>query len=83
MGVLLYPDEPFKKSEDENRDGEPLATARAAADGQDVRIGGGRTVVREFLAAGLVEVPPLDPELLPTGRRPLYQWAWSLLPSGS
>ncbi|TRW45313.1 dihydrofolate reductase family protein [Georgenia yuyongxinii] len=34
---------------------EALATARAAADGQDVRIGGGPTVVREFLAAGLVD----------------------------
>ena len=32
-----------------------LETARAAADGQDVRIGGGATVVRDFLAAGLVD----------------------------
>ena len=32
-----------------------LATARAAADGKDVRIGGGPTVVRDFLAAGLVD----------------------------
>jgi dihydrofolate reductase len=32
-----------------------LETARAAADGQDVRIGGGPTVVRDFLAAGLVD----------------------------
>jgi dihydrofolate reductase len=32
---------------------EALETARAAAGGQDVRIGGGATVVREFLAAGL------------------------------
>ena len=32
-----------------------LATARAAADGKDVRIGGGPTVIREFLAAGLVD----------------------------
>ena len=32
-----------------------LAVAREAADGQDVRIGGGPTVVREFLAAGLVD----------------------------
>lgn len=32
-----------------------LAVARDAADGQDVRIGGGPTVVREFLAAGLVD----------------------------
>ena len=29
--------------------------AREAADGQDVRIGGGPTMVREFLAAGLVD----------------------------
>jgi dihydrofolate reductase len=34
---------------------EALDTAREAADGQDVRIGGGPTVVREFLAAGLVD----------------------------
>ncbi len=32
-----------------------LRTARAAADGRDVRIGGGPTVVRDFLAAGLVD----------------------------
>ena len=32
-----------------------LETAREAADGQDVRIGGGATVIREFLAAGLVD----------------------------
>lgn len=32
-----------------------LATAREAADGQDVRIGGGPTMLREFLAAGLVD----------------------------
>ena len=32
-----------------------LETARAAADGSDVRIGGGPTVVRDFLAAGLVD----------------------------
>ncbi len=32
-----------------------LATARAAAGGRDVRIGGGPTVVRDFLAAGLVD----------------------------
>ena len=32
-----------------------LAVARAAADGQDVRIGGGPTMLREFLAAGLVD----------------------------
>jgi len=34
---------------------EALETARAAADGRDVRIGGGATVVRDFLAAGLVD----------------------------
>jgi dihydrofolate reductase len=32
-----------------------LATARAAADGKDVRIGGGATVIRQFLAAGLID----------------------------
>jgi dihydrofolate reductase len=32
-----------------------LAAARKAADGKDVRIGGGSTVIREFLAAGLVD----------------------------
>lgn len=32
-----------------------LQTAREAAGGQDVRIGGGPTVVRDFLAAGLVD----------------------------
>ena len=35
---------------------EALATARAAAAGLDVRLGGGATVVRDFLAAGLVDV---------------------------
>lgn len=34
---------------------EALATARAAADGKDVRIGGGPTVIREFLAARLID----------------------------
>ena len=34
---------------------EALETAREAADGQDVRIGGGPTVWRDFLAAGLVD----------------------------
>ena len=34
---------------------EALETARAAADGQDVRLGGGATVIRDFLAAGLVD----------------------------
>jgi dihydrofolate reductase len=33
---------------------EALETAREAADGQDVRIGGGPTTLRDFLAAGLV-----------------------------
>jgi dihydrofolate reductase len=32
-----------------------LAVAREAADGRDVRIGGGPTMLREFLAAGLVD----------------------------
>jgi dihydrofolate reductase len=35
--------------------GEALETARAAAGGQDVRLGGGPTMIREFLAAGLVD----------------------------
>ena len=34
---------------------EALATARDAAGGQDVRVGGGVTVLRDFLAAGLVD----------------------------
>jgi len=34
---------------------EALARAVAVADGQDVRVGGGATVVRDFLAAGLVD----------------------------
>ncbi len=34
---------------------EALETAREAADGQDVRIGGGPTTLREFLAAGLID----------------------------
>jgi len=34
---------------------EALDAARAAADGRDVRIGGGPTTIREFLAAGLVD----------------------------
>jgi dihydrofolate reductase len=32
-----------------------LDTAREAAGGQDVRIGGGPTVIRDFLAAGLID----------------------------
>ncbi|MCB0873296.1 MAG: dihydrofolate reductase family protein [Thermoleophilia bacterium] len=35
---------------------EALDLARDAADGLDIRIGGGPTVVRDFLAAGLVDV---------------------------
>jgi dihydrofolate reductase len=34
---------------------EALETARQAADGQDVRLGGGPTMIRDFLAAGLVD----------------------------
>jgi dihydrofolate reductase len=34
---------------------EALKTAREAAGGLDVRIGGGATVIREFLAAGLID----------------------------
>ena len=34
---------------------EALETAREAAGGQDVRIGGGASVVRDFVAAGLVD----------------------------
>ncbi len=34
---------------------EALDTARAAAGGQDVRLGGGATVIREFFSAGLVD----------------------------
>jgi dihydrofolate reductase len=34
---------------------EALEVARDAASGRDVRIGGGPTVVRSFLAAGLVD----------------------------
>jgi dihydrofolate reductase len=34
---------------------EALKTAREAADGRDVRIGGGPTVIRDFFAAGLVD----------------------------
>ena len=33
-----------------------LKTARQAAGGQDVRIGRGPTTIRDFLAAGLVEI---------------------------
>ena len=34
---------------------EALETARQAACGQDVRLGGGATMIREFIAAGLVD----------------------------
>ncbi len=34
---------------------EALETAREAANGQDVRLGGGAAVIRDFLAAGLVD----------------------------
>jgi dihydrofolate reductase len=34
---------------------EALETARKAADGKDVRLGGGPTTIRDFLAAGLVD----------------------------
>jgi dihydrofolate reductase len=34
---------------------EALDTARKAADGQDVRIGGGATVIRDFVAARLID----------------------------
>ncbi|GAA3383674.1 dihydrofolate reductase family protein [Cryptosporangium minutisporangium] len=34
---------------------EALETARKAAEGQDVRIGGGATMIRDFLAAGLID----------------------------
>ena len=34
---------------------EALETAGEAADGKDVRIGGGPTVIRDFLAAGLID----------------------------
>jgi dihydrofolate reductase len=34
---------------------EALDAAREAADGKDVRIGGGATVVRDYLAAGLID----------------------------
>ncbi len=34
---------------------EALAQVREAANGQDVRIGGGATMIREFLAAGLID----------------------------
>ncbi|HET6302385.1 dihydrofolate reductase family protein [Microbacterium sp.] len=35
---------------------EAVATAKEAAGGRDVRLGGGATMIREFLAAGVVDV---------------------------
>jgi dihydrofolate reductase len=51
---------------------EALKTAREAAGGQDVRIGGGPTIIREFLAAGLIDHMhiALVPILLGRGVRP-------------
>ena len=48
---------------------EALETAREAADRQDIRLGGGATVIREFFAAGLADhlAPP------PGGEHPLVQ----------
>jgi dihydrofolate reductase len=34
---------------------EALETARKAADGQDIRLGGGPSVIRDFFAAGLID----------------------------
>jgi dihydrofolate reductase len=34
---------------------EALGAAREAADNRDVRIGGGPTIIRDFLAAGLID----------------------------
>lgn len=50
---------------------EALVAARNAACGQDVRIGGGATIVRDFLAAGLVDQMHivLVPILLGRGER--------------
>ena len=52
---------------------EVLALAQEAADGLDVRLGGGPTVVREFLAAGLVDYLHLVqvPMVIGRGVRPL------------
>jgi dihydrofolate reductase len=48
-----------------------LETARAAAGGQDVRLGGGPTMIRDVLAAGLVDHlhPVVVPILLGRGMR--------------
>src|SRR4029434_4136972 len=52
---------------------EALETAREAADGQDVRIGGGPTIIRDFLAARLIDHAHMVvvPILLGRGRTPL------------
>ena len=38
------------------RPAQALETARAAADGRDIRLGGGASSVRDFVAAGLVDL---------------------------
>ena len=50
---------------------EALDTARAAADGKDVRIGGGATMIRDFLAARLIDYAHIAvvPILLGRGAR--------------
>ena len=50
---------------------EALETARKAADGKDVRIGGGATIVRDFLAARLIDYMHVAvvPILLGRGKR--------------
>ena len=52
---------------------EALEAAREAAGGKDVRIGGGPTMIREFLAAGLVDHVHIVvvPILLGRGVKPL------------
>ncbi|MFN8082067.1 MAG: dihydrofolate reductase family protein [Kineosporiaceae bacterium] len=37
------------------RDGPKTRNGRELADGRDVRLGGGATMIREFLAAGLID----------------------------
>jgi dihydrofolate reductase len=50
-----------------------LAQAKAAANGKDILIGGGASVIRQYLAAGLVDEANLSvvPMLLGAGERPL------------
>jgi dihydrofolate reductase len=50
---------------------EALETARKAADGKDVRIGGGATMIRDFLAARLIDYMHVVvvPILLGRGKR--------------